>query len=366
MSKLRVAIIFGGKSTEHQVSLQSAKNIINELDRTKFDLCLIGINEQGQWHEYSEADYLLNSDNPKTISLSKPLRAVAIIPGSIKNQFISLEDGQALPQIDVVFPIVHGAYGEDGTLQGLLHMIDMPYVGPNIMSSAACMDKDVTKRLLDGAGLAVAPFITIMAHQINDIPYNEMVRQLGLPLFIKPANLGSSVGISKINNEEEFNAALAMAFEYDLKVIVESAIVGREIECAVLGNENPEVSPCGEIVLNDAFYGYNTKYIDEDGAKVVVPAVINEDTSLHIRQVALKAYRVLNCLGMARVDVFLTQDNRVVINEINTLPGFTNISMYPKLWQSAGLGYQSLITKLIELALDHHKKTATLKTKCEL
>ncbi|KLU19260.1 D-alanine--D-alanine ligase, partial [Proteus mirabilis] len=233
MSKLRVAIIFGGKSTEHQVSLQSAKNIINELDRTKFDLCLIGINEQGQWHEYSETDYLLNSDNPKTISLSKPLRAVAIIPGSVKGQFISLEDGQALPQIDVVFPIVHGAYGEDGTLQGLLHMIDMPYVGPNIMSSAACMDKDITKRLLDGAGLAVAPFITIMAHQINDIHYNEMVRQLGLPLFIKPANLGSSVGISKVNNEEEFNAALEMAFEYDLKVIVESAIVGREIECAV-------------------------------------------------------------------------------------------------------------------------------------
>lgn len=235
-------------------------------------------------------------------------------------------------------------------------MIDMPYVGPNIMSSAACMDKDITKRLLDGAGLAVAPFITIMAHQINDISYNEMVRQLGLPLFIKPANLGSSVGISKVNNEEEFNMALAMAFEYDLKVIVESAIVGREIECAVLGNENPEVSPCGEIVLNDAFYAYNTKYIDDDGAKVVVPAVMNEDTSLHIRQVALKAYRVLNCLGMARVDVFLTQDNRVVINEINTLPGFTNISMYPKLWQSAGLGYQSLITKLIELALIIIKK----------
>ncbi|HEJ1043525.1 TPA: D-alanine--D-alanine ligase [Proteus mirabilis] len=366
MSKLRVAIIFGGKSTEHQVSLQSAKNIINELDRTKFDLCLIGINEQGQWHEYAEDNYLINSDNPSTISLSQPLRPVAIIPGSTRQQFISLTDGQPLAQIDVVFPIVHGAYGEDGTLQGLLHMIDMPYVGPNIMSSAACMDKDITKRLLDDAGLAVAPFITLMAHQLNDISYNEVVEQLGLPLFIKPANLGSSVGISKVNNEAEFNAALSMAFEYDLKVIIESAIVGREIECAVLGNEEPEVSPCGEIVLNDAFYAYNTKYIDDDGAKVVVPADLDNTISLHIRQTALKAYQVLNCLGMSRVDVFLTEDNQVIINEINTLPGFTNISMYPKLWQSTGLDYQSLITKLIELALEHHKKTAVLKTKCEL
>lgn len=366
MSKLRVAIIFGGKSTEHQVSLQSAKNIINELDRTKFDLCLIGINEQGQWHEYSEADYLLNSDNPKTISLSNPYRAIAIIPGSHKEQFISLEDGKPLPQIDVVFPIVHGAYGEDGTLQGLLHMIDMPYVGPNIISAAACMDKDITKRLLKEAELAVAPFVTIMAHEINTISYKEISHELGLPLFIKPANLGSSVGISKVNNEEEFKAALKIAFEYDLKVIVESAIVGREIECAVLGNEVPEASPCGEIVLNDAFYAYNTKYIDDNGAKVVVPAQMSDENSTHIRNVALKAYRVLNCLGMARVDVFLTQDDRVIINEINTLPGFTNISMYPKLWQSAGLGYQSLITKLIELALAHHKKTALLKTKCEI
>ncbi|MEQ4619880.1 D-alanine--D-alanine ligase [Providencia vermicola] len=362
MSKLRVGVIFGGKSTEHEVSLQSAKNIINGLDRNKYDVCLIGINKQGHWHEYDEADFLIHGDDPSRIALNTPKRSIAIIPGKSTQQFISLEDAQPLPQIDVIFPIVHGNLGEDGSLQGLLRMANLPFVGPGVLGSSACMDKDVTKRLLRDAGLQIAPFITLMASDHTTVKYAEVVKQLGLPLFIKPANQGSSVGISKVTNESEFNAALDFAFLFDVKVLVESAVKGREIECAVLGNEQPVASPCGEIVLHDSFYAYHTKYIDENGASVVAPADLESAVSDKIREIALRAYRALNCCGMSRVDVFLTEDNQVIINEINTLPGFTNISMYPKLWQQGGMTYQELISRLIDLGIEKYQQTVALKT----
>jgi len=224
------------------------------------------------------------------------------------------------------------------------------------------MDKDVTKRLLRDAGLNVAPFVTMTRSNRARQTFEQVSQALGLPLFIKPANQGSSVGVSKVSDEAGFVLALDLAFDFDHKVLVESAIVGREIECAVLGNDNPQASVCGEVILHDEFYSYDTKYINEQGASVAVPADLPEESHERIRAIALKAYEVLECRGMARVDVFLTAQGEVVINEINTLPGFTNISMYPKLWAASGLGYSDLISKLLELALEQHQQDSQLKS----
>lgn len=362
MTKLRVGIVFGGKSAEHEVSLQSAKNIVEALDTSRFEPVLLGIDKQGQWHVNDANAFLLNADDPAHITLAPSEITLAHIPGNASQPLIDAASGHPLPAIDVIFPIVHGTLGEDGSLQGMLRMSNLPFVGSDVLGSAACMDKDVTKRLLRDAGLAVAPFVTLNRLNRERISFQQLKEQLGLPLFVKPANQGSSVGVSKVKNEEQYHQAVALAFQFDHKVVVEQGIRGREIECAVLGNDAPEASTCGEIVLNSEFYGYDTKYIDDQGAKVVVPAAIDPAVNDKIRQIALDAWQALGCSGMARVDVFLTEENDVIINEINTLPGFTNISMYPKLWQASGLDYTSLITRLIELALERHQANATLKT----
>ena len=362
MTKLRVGVIFGGKSAEHEVSLQSAKNILDAIDKEKFDVTLLGIDKQGQWHINDASNFLLNAENPALIALNHSNKNVALIPGSEKHQLIEADGATALGQLDVVFPIVHGTLGEDGSLQGLLRMANMPFVGAGVLGSAVSMDKDVTKRLLRDAGLAVAPFVTLTRANRGQYSFAQLSDNLGLPLFIKPANQGSSVGVSKVRNLAEFEQAIELAFSFDHKVLVESAIVGREIECAVLGNDHPQASLCGEIVLSDEFYSYDTKYINEQGAQVVVPAALEQDVSDNIRDIALKAFKALDCLGMARVDVFLTADNQVIINEINTLPGFTNISMYPKLWGGSGVSYTQLITRLIELALERHQQDRGLNS----
>jgi D-alanine-D-alanine ligase len=362
MAKLRVGVVFGGKSAEHEVSLQSAKNIVEAMDKARFDVVLLGIDKQGQWHINDASNYLLNAQDPARIALRPSDITLAQIPGKLSEQLINAESGEALPAIDVIFPIVHGTLGEDGSLQGMLRMANLPFVGSDVLSSAACMDKDVTKRLLRDAGLAIAPFVTLTRANRDKFSFADVKEKLGLPLFVKPANQGSSVGVSKVKTEEQYQQAVALAFEFDHKVVVETGINGREIECAVLGNDYPEASTCGEIVLNSEFYAYDTKYIDGNGAKVVVPAAIDSAVNEKIRQTAIEAYQALGCSGMARVDVFLTTENDVIINEINTLPGFTNISMYPKLWQASGLDYTSLITRLIELALDRHQANAALRT----
>ncbi|CNL52186.1 D-alanine--D-alanine ligase [Yersinia aldovae] len=361
VSKLRVGVIFGGKSAEHEVSLQSAKNIVEAIDKEKFDVTLLGIDKQGQWHVNDVSSYLLNAENPARISLNHSNKNVALIPGQQRQQLIAADNGSALAQLDVIFPIVHGTLGEDGSLQGLLRMVNIPFVGAGVVGSAVSMDKDMTKRLLRDAGLNVAPFITLTRTNKNKYRFEAITAKLGLPLFIKPANQGSSVGVSKVRNEDEYHQAIALAFDFDHKVLVESAIVGRELECAVLGNDDPQASVCGEVVISDEFYSYETKYINETGAQVVIPAVIDNAASLRIRTVALEAFRALECLGMARVDVFLTPDNEVIVNEVNTLPGFTNISMYPKLWRATGVSYTQLITTLIELALARHQQDKSLK-----
>ncbi|QHA86125.1 D-alanine--D-alanine ligase [Serratia rhizosphaerae] len=360
MTKRRVGVIFGGKSAEHEVSLQSAKNIVDAIDKEKFDVTLLGIDKQGQWHINDASNYLLHAENPALIALNHSNKNVALVPGQESSQLIEADSANVIGQLDVVFPIVHGTLGEDGSLQGLLRMANIPFVGAGVLGSAVSMDKDVTKRLLRDAGLEVAPFVTLTRSNRAQYSFEQLSEQLGSPLFIKPANQGSSVGVSRVSDRAGYEQAVALAFSFDHKVLVESAIVGREIECAVLGNDQPQASLCGEIVLSDEFYSYDTKYINEQGAQVVVPAAISEQASDKIREVALRAFRALDCLGMARVDVFLTADERVVVNEINTLPGFTNISMYPKLWAASGMSYSQLITTLIELALARHQQDRAL------
>lgn len=362
MAKLRVGVVFGGKSAEHEVSLQSAKNIVDAMDKSRFEVVLLGIDKQGQWHLCDANNYLQNASDPAHIALAPTQNSVALVPGQSAGQLIDAHNGAPLPSLDVIFPIVHGTQGEDGTLQGLLRMANLPFVGSDVLGSTACMDKDVTKRLLRDAGLAIAPFVTLTRSNRERIAFSDVQAQLGLPLFVKPANQGSSVGVSKVTNEAQYHEAVRLAFEFDHKVVVETGINGREIECAVLGNDHPQASTCGEIILNSDFYAYDTKYIDDNGARVVVPAAIDPAVNDRIRSIAVQAYQTLGCAGMARVDVFLTPDNEVIINEINTLPGFTNISMYPKLWQASGISYTDLITRLIELALERHQADRALRS----
>ncbi|AZC39953.1 D-alanine--D-alanine ligase [Pseudomonas chlororaphis] len=361
MSKLRVGIIFGGRSAEHEVSLQSARNIVDALDRERFEPVLIGIDKNGHWHLNDTSNFLINQENPALIALNQSNRELAVVPGKASQQLVETSSQELLGHVDVIFPIVHGTLGEDGCLQGLLRMADLPFVGSDVLGSAVCMDKDISKRLLRDAGLAVTPFITLNRATAARTDFAQAQSKLGLPMFVKPTNQGSSVGVSKVTSEAQYNAAIELALGFDEKVLVESAVSGREIECAVLGNDQPIASGCGEIVVGSGFYSYDSKYIDDQAAQVVVPADLSEEVSERIRTLAVEAFQVLGCSGLARVDVFLTQGGEVLINEINSLPGFTRISMYPKLWQAAGMTYSELVSRLIELALERHAARQALK-----
>ncbi|MDY0395263.1 D-alanine--D-alanine ligase [Virgibacillus halophilus] len=362
MKKVKVGIIFGGKSAEHEVSLQSAKNIVDAIDKDKYEVTLIGIDKQGRWHLNDQTSYLLNAENPKLIQLNKSNDNVAIVPGSGSSQMIHASNGAVLDQLDVVFPIVHGTLGEDGSLQGMLRLANVPFVGPSVLSSSICMDKDIAKRLLQGAGIHVAKGLVYTTANKQDAAYEQAVEELGTPMFIKPANQGSSVGVSKVSTKEEFDKALDVAFDYDHKVVVEEAIIGREIECAVLGNEEPKASLPGEILPQTAFYSYESKYIDEKGAELAIPAELPEETVKQVQAAAIAAFQTLQCEGLARVDFFLTEDGKIYVNEVNTLPGFTKISMYPKLWEISGVPYSELISELLDLAIARHEKDNQLKS----
>ena len=358
--KLRVGIVFGGKSVEHEVSLQSAKNVIDALDKSKYEPVLIGIDKTGKWHLQNAADYLLNAENPKLIALNSiATELVAPIPTEHKSQLVSVNSSQNFGSIDLVFPVLHGTYGEDGTIQGLLKLFDVPFVGAGVLGSAVGMDKDVMKRLLRDAGLPISRFTVLHQHQAAD--FAEIEAAVGLPMFIKPANSGSSVGIHKVHNEAEFKPAIADAFRYDSKIIIEENVNGREIECSVLGNATPEVSLPGEVIPTHEFYSYDAKYIDENGAGLKIPADLPPETIEQIQMLAKKVFTTLCCEGLARVDLFLTAENQLFVNEINTLPGFTRISMYPKLWEASGLPYGKLIDRLIELAMERHEREKSIQ-----
>ncbi|KMK75820.1 D-alanine--D-alanine ligase [Alkalihalobacillus pseudalcaliphilus] len=360
--KLRVGIVFGGKSAEHEVSLQSAKNIVDAIDKSKYEVVLLGIDKSGRWHLNKDSHFLINAEDPKLIALNKTNEGVSIIPGEEKNQLISLNQTEAMEQLDVIFPIIHGTLGEDGSIQGMLRMANIPFVGSNVLGSAISMDKDIAKRLLRDAGLGVAKGFAFNIATRKQINYEHVVKELGLPVFIKPANQGSSVGVSKATNKEQFEKAVAEAFQFDTKILIEEAIDGREIECSVLGNYEPIASIPGEIIATGDFYSYDAKYIDESGAILEIPAKLSTKQVERIQETSLKAYQALNCEGLARVDVFLTEDDRIIINEINTLPGFTKISMYPKLWEQSGIRYSQLIEKLIDLAIERHERDQKLQS----
>ncbi len=355
--KIKIGIIFGGKSAEHEVSLQSAKNVYDALDKEKYDPILIGIDKKGRWHK-SGAKFLLNASNPKLIKLNKANNN-AVIPADDSRKLVILENGQS-SSLDVVFPVMHGPLGEDGTMQGLLKLAGVPFVGSGVLGSAVGMDKDVMKRLLSQAGILNAKFLTFsFSEKIN---FKKVKAELGVPLFIKPANLGSSIGVSKAKTEQEFNKSVKEAFKFDNKIIVEQFIKGREIEVAVLGNEKPVASIAGEIIPHAEFYSYEAKYIDEDGAGLAIPAQLPKKTLRELQNLAIKAFQTLNLEGMARVDFFLTNKGKIYVNEVNTIPGFTKISMYPKLWSVSGISYTELIDRLIALAIQRHKREIKLRT----
>lgn len=360
--KIRVGIMFGGKSAEHEVSLRSAKNVLEALDPNRYDAVLIGIDKDGSWHHGNQAQLMGAKDGGTVSQLTDGSHALTMVPGGAERAIIEHETNDAATRLDVVLPILHGPMGEDGTVQGLLELADLPYVGPSVLGAAIGMDKDVMKRLLRDAGIQTARYQLLKSATRDAVDFGEIIESLGLPLFVKPANMGSSVGVSKAHNLEELEQAVSLAFDFDTKVIVEEAIVGAEVECAVLGNAHPEASVVGKIIPTHEFYSYESKYLDENGAVLEIPAKLSPEVSEAVRAMALKTYEVLEGQGMARVDMFVTEDNTIFVNEVNTIPGFTSISMYPKLWEASGIGYSELIGRLIELAIERHAERSLLRT----
>ncbi|ADU31073.1 D-alanine--D-alanine ligase [Evansella cellulosilytica] len=356
----KVGIIFGGKSSEHQISLQSAKSIIEAIDKNKYELVLIGIDKNGKWYLLDPNNYLRNMDNPKLIEMIPSDQRVNIVLGE-HDCFFTTPDGRSLGNIDVIFPILHGSYGEDGSIQGLLRLMGKPFIGPSVLGSAVSMDKEVSKKLLSEAGLFIGKYFAYTKDRKGNIDYEKVKENLGTPVFVKPANQGSSVGISKVYEKKKFYMAVDEAFRYDNKIVIEEEIKGREIECAVLGNEDPIASLPGEVLFTDSFYSYDAKYINSGGVQLKVPAELDGDDVEKVKKEAIKAFKALQCNGVARVDFFLTKEGNLFVNEINTLPGFTKLSMYPKLWEVSGLPYKDLVNKMIALAIESHKQEQRLK-----
>lgn len=358
--RIKVGIIFGGCSPEHEISLLSANNVIRAMDPKKYELVLIGVDKKGQWLLPDQKNPLLDFKGPEHIRLNdKNQESLALIPSQETSLRCEQNTQHSPGKIDVIFPVLHGPLGEDGTIQGLLRFVGIPCVGSGVLSSAACMDKEVTKNLLKQASLPTPDFICVRSFEKQNLDYEKVIKKLGSPVFIKPANLGSSVGISKAKDEASFYAGVEDAFQYDHKILIEQAIIGREIEIGVLGNDVPEVSVPGEAIPNDEFYTYASKYT-EGGVRMVIPADLPKKTVQKIQEYAKKAFVTLSCQGMARIDFFV-RGEEVFINEINTIPGFTSMSAFPSLWRASGIAYEELIERLIQLALEAYEKDRALK-----
>ena len=333
--KKRIGVLFGGQSAEHEVSLQSAQSIIDHLDREKYEITPIKIDKNGSWsfaHKSSQETFFS--------------------PCVLKKH------------LDVIFPALHGPYGEDGSVQGLAQLANLPYVGADILSSAMCMDKGVMKDLLKGGGLPTPKYLCF--HKTDFIDKEFVIGELKLPLFVKPANLGSSVGINKARNEQEFWSSVREAFLYDERILIEEYVEGREIECSVLGNFEPMASLPGEIVPTHEFYSYEAKYLDERGAVFHLPAKLDPPKTREVQELAVEAFKQLRCEGMARIDFFLRPDGEILINELNTIPGFTTISLYPKLWEISGIPYPELLDRLIALAIERYERKEKLENNFHL
>jgi D-alanine-D-alanine ligase len=368
MRRLRVGILFGGRSAEHEISILSARNVLTALDRSRFDPVVICVGKDGRWLLEKETALLEAARDPWSSREADAAPIVTLEPRP-DGALMTSQGGEAHVGLDVVFPVLHGPMGEDGTVQGLLELAGVPYVGAGVLGSALGMDKDVMKRVLRDAGIPIVPFRTLHAHDFTRDPDATCARALevGLPLFVKPANLGSSVGVHRIVAKSELPGALRDAFSFDLKALAEQAIAGRELECSVLGNEDPIASLPGEIIVHHAagFYSYEAKYLDEHGAALEIPAKLDPAQTRAVQDMAIHAFRALECSGLARVDFFLTTDGTLLVNEINTMPGFTAISMYPKLWEASGVGPTDLVTRLIDLALDRHARKRALRVSYE-
>ena len=379
--KLRIGVLFGGRSGEHEVSLLSAASVIQAIDKSKFEVIPIGITKEGTWLTATHAERLLNGKHsehhfragdpdatPGAAVLAKG-EAVLVppVPSSDQAALVPFETDAAghsasSIDVDVIFPVLHGTFGEDGTIQGLFELANIPYVGAGVLGSAAGMDKDVMKALFKTAGLPIVKHVTVLrsAWQREPKKVKKLIESsLKYPVFVKPANLGSSVGISKAHDGKELGPALDEAAKFDRKLVIEQGVGGnkrkaREIECSVLGNDDPKASVAGEIVPIKEFYDYAAKYLDE-GSALQIPAKIPKSVQKQVQELAIRAFKAVDCTGLARVDFLLDPaSEKLYVNEINTMPGFTSISMYPKLWEASGLKYSDLITRLIELALERH------------
>jgi len=362
MKRLRVGVLFGGRSGEHEVSLASATSVIRGLDPDQYEAVPIGITKDGHWLVGEGAVKML----PEVL---KGGRRVMLTADPTEAALVPLDRGAGAQRLDVIFPVMHGTFGEDGAIQGMLELAGLPYVGAGVLGSAIGMDKDVSKRLCQEAGIPVVPWITVHRWQWEKEP--EAVRaeiegKFEYPVFVKPATLGSSVGMSKVHNAEELAPALNAACEYGMKILVEQAVTAREIEVSVLGNHEPQASVPGEIVPHREFYDYTAKYL-EDGTQLIIPADLKPSQVTKIQSLAIKTFRTLELSGMARVDFFLERKGgKLYLNEANTIPGFTSISMYPKLWEASGISFRELIDKLIDLALEMHNEKARTKYAIEL
>jgi D-alanine-D-alanine ligase len=390
MSKTKVGVLFGGRSGEHEVSLLSAASVLKAINKDKYEVVPIGISKEGRWLTATHAERLLQGNANSGDGSQSQLRAgdpaatssaavlakgdSVIVPPvpqshgmmpfeSAAKAGASLQDEPGI-QVDVIFPVLHGTFGEDGTIQGLFELADIPYVGAGVLGSSAGMDKDVMKKLFAAAGLPIVKHVTVLRPQWEKEPkkaIKEIESKLKYPVFVKPANLGSSVGISKARNRKELPAAMDEAARYDRKIVIEQGVGGskhkaRELECSVLGNDDPKASIVGEIVPATEFYDYNAKYIDA-GSQLVIPAKLSKKLAKSVQEMAIKAFQAVDCSGLARVDFLMDpKAGKLFLNEINTMPGFTSISMYPKLWSASGLGYSDLIDRLIQLAFERYEE----------
>jgi len=362
--KTRVIILFGGRSAEHEISLLSARNVLSALDRTRFEPVLVGIDKAGRWHRESERTLEAAAGDPRGVMLDANAPAVAMEEALVPRA-AGVPDAVGVD--DVVFPVLHGTFGEDGTVQGAMELAGIAYVGAGVLGSAVGMDKDVAKRLLRDAGIPVVDFgiVTAAAFRRDPAAALRALPDLGYPRYVKPANAGSSVGVSRVAGPGDLERAVRDALAFDSKVLIERGIDAREIECAVLGNDEPEASIPGEILVHhkDGFYSYDAKYVDPDGASWKIPADLPPEMIERVRTQAVATFRALELAGMARVDFFVTRDLRALyVNEVNTIPGFTAVSMYPKMWEASGLPPKALVSRLIDLAIQRRDARRALKT----
>jgi D-alanine-D-alanine ligase len=353
--KKKLGLLYGGKSAEHKVSMQTALAVIKALDLEKFDIYPVYITEEGEWVKGPMLEAPAESVKQLEFSQGEAVSPAALAPAMFK----SAEESS----FDVIFPLLHGPNGEDGTVQGLLELLNLPYVGNGVLASSAGMDKVIMKNIFAQAGLPQVNYVWFVRSEwqrAGEAAYEKVEEELGYPCFVKPANLGSSVGISKCSNREELAAAFEEAFQFDRKIIVEEGVTAREIELGVLGNDEPECSVAGEIVPKKDFYDYKAKYEDGDTA-MIIPAEITEEEYSTLSEMSIRAFKALDCSGLVRADFFLTRDGKVMINEVNTMPGFTPFSMFPLLWKHTGVEYPQLIERLVNLAIERHTEKQSIK-----